>query len=131
MLRRSVLAAVLMVCVFGLVSQSPALGAEEPKVGATVLGWWEEAQAYYLGTVVEKKGTDFVVVFEDGDMATLPAAKIKENTLKVGSKVTARWDDGNPYGATISKAVGKAFYLKYDDGDERWVPWSWIEVKNP
>ncbi len=60
-----------------------------PKIGSTVLGYWQESQAYYLGTVAEKKGTDFVVVFDDGDIATLPADKIRENNLKVGSKVTA------------------------------------------
>jgi hypothetical protein len=132
MLRPVVLTVVVMVCLFGqfgLVSQAPALAAEEPKIGATVLGWWEESQAHFLATIVEKKGTDFVVVFEDGDMATLPATKIKENTLKVGSKVVSRWTDGEYYPGTISKAVGRAFYIKYDDGDERWVPWSWIAVK--
>jgi len=25
--------------------------------------------------------------------------------------------------------VGRAFYIHYDDGDKRWVPWSWIAVK--
>ena len=132
MLRRVVLAVVVMVCLFGqfgLFSHTPALAAEDPKIGATVLGYWQETQAYYLGTVAEKKGTDFVVVFDDGDIATLPADKIRENNLKVGSKVTARWEDGNAYGGTISKVVGRAFYIKYDDGDERWVPFSWIEVK--
>jgi hypothetical protein len=131
MLRPSVLAFVVMVSVFGLASQAPLLGAEEPKVGGTVLAWWEESQAYFLATVVEKQGTDFAVVFEDGDIATLPPAKIKENSLKVGSKVVARWNDGEYYGGTISKAVGRAFYIKYEDGDERWVPWSWIATKNP
>jgi hypothetical protein len=130
MLRRSVLA-VVMVCLFGQFSQVSALAAEEPKVGGTVLGWWAESQAYFIATIVEKQGTDFVVVFEDGDMATLPADKIKENTLKVGSKVVSRWTDGEYYPGTISKAVGRAFYIKYDDGDERWVPWSWIAVKTP
>jgi hypothetical protein len=133
MLRRIVLAVVVLVCVFGqfgLVSQAPLLAAD-PKVGATVLGFWDESQAYFIATVVEQKGTDFLVVFEDGDMATLPATKIKDNTLKVGSKVTSRWTDGEYYDGTISKAVGRAFYIKYDDGDERWVPWSWIAVKNP
>ena len=132
MFRPVVLAVFVMVSgfgQFGLFSQVPLLAAEEPKVGATVLGWWEESQHFFIATLVEKKGTDFVVVFEDGDMATLPATKIKENTLKVGSKVTSRWTDGEYYPGTISKAVGRAFYIKYDDGDERWVPWSWIATK--
>ena len=129
MLRRVVLAVVMLGVMGSLGWVTSAAAAEEPKVGATVLGWWQESQAYFLATVVEKKGTDYVVLFEDGDMATLPADKIKENTLKVGSKVVAKWDDGEYYGGTISKAVGRAFYIKYEDGDERWVPWSWIAVK--
>lgn len=131
MLRSVVLVVVVLVSVFGhfgLLSQAPLMAAD-PKVGATVLGWWEESQGYFIATVVEQKGTDFLVVFEDGDMATLPATKIKDNTLKVGSKVVARWTDGEYYPGTISKAVGRAFYIKYDDGDERWVPWSWIATR--
>ncbi len=129
MLRRNVLAVVVMVCAFGQFGLvSPALGAD-PKVGDSVLALWEADQAYFLATVVEKSDAGFLVVFEDGDMATVPAGKIKENNLKVGSKVTSRWTDGQYYPGTISKAVGRAFYIKYDDGEERWVPYSWIAMK--
>jgi hypothetical protein len=131
MLRRIVLAFIVMVCAFGqfgVFSQAAALAAD-PKVGDTVLALWELDQMYFIATVVEKSDAGFLVVFEDGDTATLPAAKTKENTLKVGSKVTSRWTDGQYYPGTIAKAVGRAFYIKYDDGEERWVPWSWIAQK--
>ena len=128
MLRRIVLAVGALACVAGLVPEARAFQAEEPKVGAHVLALWEPDNVYFVGTVAEKKGTGYLVVFEDGDTATLPASKIRANDIKAGSKVTARWDDGKYYAGTVSKVAGRALSIKYADGDERWVPWSWIAV---
>ena len=103
--------------------------AAEVKVGDSVLGYWAETQVYYTGTAVEQKGTRFVVVFDDGDTAELPADKVRVNDIKAGSKVAARWTDGEYYRGTVAKVVGRALYIHYADGDKGWVPWSWIAVE--
>lgn len=105
--------------------------AAEVSIGDTVLAYWEkdDAGAYFVGTAVEKKGDGFFVVFEDGDTAIVDKTKVRGNDIKAGSKVVARWQDGNYYGGTVTKIVGRALYIHYDDGDKGWVPWSWIAVR--
>jgi hypothetical protein len=107
---------------------TPAMAAEV-QIGDTVLAYWEMGDAYFVGTAVEKKGTDFLIVFEDGDTAVVDKAKVRSNDIKVGSKVIARWKDGQYYNATVAKIVGRALYVHYEDGDRGWAPWSWIAVK--
>ena len=103
--------------------------AADVSVGDSVLAYWQEADAYFIATVVERQGKGYLVVFEDGDLAAVAGSKIRKNNLKAGSKVIARWTDGKYYGGTVAKTVGRAFYIHYADGSKRWVPWSWIAVK--
>lgn len=56
-------------------------------MGETVLAWWEPNQVYFLGTVVEDQGNNALVVFEDGDNAVVPKAKIRPLDIKEGSAV--------------------------------------------
>ena len=116
-----------LVCFISLCAS--AVAAEATAVGDTVLAYWKPGDAYFVGTAVEKKGTGFLIVFEDGDTAVVPAAKIRKYDLKVGSAVIARWSDGKYYKGKIAKVVGRAFYIHYDDGDKGWAPRSWIAVK--
>ena len=46
---------------------------------------------------MEKVDAGFVILFEDGDEAAVPAAKIRTYDLKVGSAVFAHWNDGEFY----------------------------------
>jgi hypothetical protein len=105
------------------------VNAAEVKVGDTVLAYWAPANAYFIGTAVEKQGNGFLIVFEDGDNAVVDSTRIRENNIKVGTAVVARWTDGEYYPGTVAKVVGRAFYIHYDDGDKGWAPWSWIAVK--
>jgi hypothetical protein len=105
------------------------IGLENSIIGDTVLAYWQPSDAYFVGTVVEKVDTGFVVLFEDGDEAAVPAAKVRRYDLNVGSAVIARWNDGEFYKGVIAQVVGRAFYIHYDDGDKRWVPLSWIAVQ--
>ena len=70
------------------------IGQENYMIGDTVLAYWQPSDAYFVGTVVEKVDTGFVVLFEDGDEAAVPAAKVRRYDLNVGSAVIARWNDG-------------------------------------
>lgn len=68
-------------------------------------------------------------MFEDGDTAVVDKSKVRSNDIKVGSKVIARWTDGEYYNGTVAKVVGRAFYIHYDDGDKGWAAFSWIAVR--
>lgn len=105
------------------------VAAAEVGVGDTVLAYWKEGDAYFIGTAVEKMGGGFLIVFEDGDTAVVDKSKVRSNDIKVGSKVIARWTDGEYYNGTVAKVVGRAFYIHYDDGDKGWAPFSWIAVR--
>ena len=62
-------------------------------------------------------------------MSALSAsAELVKGHLAVGSRVLARWSDGTYYPGSIARIVGRALYIHYDDGDERWVPLSGIAV---
>jgi|SRR5215471_17409152 len=102
--------------------------AQAVEVGDTVLAYWAPGKAYFIGTAVEKTKGGYLIVFEDGDRADLPEAKIRKYDIKVGTKVIALWTDGQRYRGKVAKVVGRAFYIHYDDGDKGWAPRSWISV---
>jgi hypothetical protein len=116
----------LLVCALMMVVPGSARAVE---VGDTVLAFYEAANAYFIGTAVEKTDDGFRIVFEDGDTAVVPAGKIRKNDIKVGTAVIAKFKDGKYYPGKVGKVVGRAFYIHYDDGDKGWAPWSWISVK--
>jgi len=97
--------------------------------GDTILGYWKDNQAYYLGTIVDNRGDDYFVVFEDGEKAKLTINDIKRGSIEVGSKVFAKWSDGKFYPGTVAEVIGRAFFINFDDGDKGWVSASGIAVK--
>ena len=103
--------------------------AEEVKVGDSVLAYWARGGAYFVGTAVEESGPGYLIVFEDGDTSVVSKTKIRKNDIKVGSRVISRWKDGKYYEARVTKIVGRALHVHYDDGDKGWVRWSCIAVK--
>jgi hypothetical protein len=100
-----------------------------PKIGDTVLAYWKGNDAYYLGTVVDYRGDDYFIVFEDGEQAKLNSNGIRKANIEVGTKVFARWSDGRFYPGTVAEVVGRAFFINFDDGDKGWVSASGIAVK--
>ncbi|NNE00342.1 MAG: hypothetical protein HKN47_23735 [Pirellulaceae bacterium] len=104
--------------------------AADFKVGDWVLAHWEQGDGYFVGTIVEDKQSVFLVLFEDGDTAEVKKTKVKENDIQAGSKVVARWKDGQYYRAKVDKIVGRALFIHYDDGTKDWAPWSWIALKD-
>lgn len=123
---RLVVASVVLVGCWGNLTYAQG---NEPQAGSTVLAFWAPGNAFFVATVVEKQGAGHFVLFEDGDVAVVPTEKILPNDIQVGSKVIARWNDRNYYPGTVDKIVGRALHIKYDDGDQRWVPWGWIAVR--
>ena len=103
--------------------------AAEFKIGDTVLAHWEQGDAFFVGTIVEDRKSEYLIVFEDGDTAQVKKTLVRKNNIKAGSKVVARWKDGQYYRAKVAKIVGRALYIQYDDGTKGWAPWAWIAVK--
>jgi len=112
-------------CFFSICASTVAKAAA---VGDTVLAYWKPSDSYFVGTAVEKTDNGFLIVFEDGETSRVPASKVRRFNLKVGSTVIARGSHGEYHEGKIAKAVGRSFYIHYEDGDKRWVPWSWISV---
>lgn len=103
-------------------------GAQEVAVGDTVFAYWAPADAFFVGTAVEEDDSNFLIVFEDGDIDVVSKTRVGRRDLPVGSTVMARWSDGQYYPGRVARIVGRALYIHYDDGDRGWVPWSGIAV---
>ena len=102
--------------------------AQEVEIGDTVLAHWEQANAYFVGTAVEEHGSSLLIVFEDGDIAEVSKLKIFKNDITVGSRVIARWKNDRYYPGIVTRIVGRALYIHYDDGDKGWASWSGVAV---
>jgi hypothetical protein len=98
----------------------------DPGVGDTVLAWWEPNGIYFVGTVVEEQGNRSLVVFEDAAQAWVNSHQIKPMDVARGSQVMARWSDGKYYPGRVSRIVGRALFIEYDDGDSGWTSWAGI-----
>lgn len=120
------LAMLVGVCLLGV-----STAWADVSVGDSVIAHWAANDAYYIGTAVEDKDDGFLVVFEDGDQAVVPKAKVRENDVKKGSKVMAKWSDGQFYPGKVNKVVGRALFIHFDDGDKGWTTWSGIANPQP
>jgi hypothetical protein len=76
---------------------------------------------YWFPGVVQGSDAGFVrVVFDDGEVQTLPVSQVRAYDWDVGSKVECRYRDGEEwYGGTITRAGadGESIHVLYDDGD--------------
>jgi hypothetical protein len=103
-------------------------------VGEKVLAYYEPAEAYFVGTAVATdntvKGGGFLIVFDDGDQATVPFARIKKLSITKGSKVLAKFTDGKFYPGVVDKIVGGALFILFDDGDRGWTSFAGIAQKD-
>jgi hypothetical protein len=101
--------------------------------GDMCLAYWEENDLYYVGTVAAEdntvKGGGYLVIFADADQAVVPRDRVKPFTIKAGSKVLALWSDGDLYPGTVSRIIGGALYIEFDDGDKGWTSWSGIAME--
>ncbi|MBI4979397.1 MAG: hypothetical protein HZC28_18110 [Spirochaetes bacterium] len=108
-----------------LLMSGAVLTAQSFSVGDEVMGYWEPAKLYYVGTVVEIdntiKGSGYRIVFADNDSAVIPSVRVRPFNLAAGTAVLARWSDGKMYQGKIAKVVGRAYFIHFDDGDKGWV----------
>jgi len=76
---------------------------------------------YWFPGVVQGADAGFVrVVFDDGEVQTLPVSQVRAYDWDVGSKVECRYKGGAEwYGGTVTQAGadGESLHILYDDGD--------------
>ena len=88
--------------------------------GDWVLGQWRGGEFWFPGVVQERKGDAVVVLYDDGTRETLPAARVRPYTWKLGTRVECRWSGGQEwYAGKISgmSKDGTEIDVLYDDGD--------------
>lgn len=88
------------------------------KAGDRVLGLWSDG-LWYPANITGVTPAGFNVSFDDGDVAVLPATKIRMINWRVGTKVQCNWKRGGRYySGTITRKQGDSIHISYDDGDQ-------------
>lgn len=96
-------------------------------IGARVMAVWKGA-TMYPGTVIQVYGGKARVQWDDGDLpldvpldqvAVMTEAPPSANiaTLSVGSKVAAKWKDGQYWYGSIGEVAADGYVIHYADGD--------------
>lgn len=116
-------------------------GDPPPPVGTRVLGLWSNGH-WYPGRIGDVRGSEAFVQFDDGDKAWLPPQKIapiptvappagSTDGLVVGARVMGEWSPGAWYPGMIAEAREPEYFVKFDDGDEAWLPPNRIRLGAP
>lgn len=100
------------------------------RIGDRVLALWPvEEEWWYPGVICEMAGFELVVQYDDGDRGPLSQNDVRPLTLGIGSRVWGRWQaDMYYYPGTITKQLGAAIHIDYDDGDQEWTTLSMVRV---
>lgn len=87
------------------------------QVNEKVLARWSDG--WYVGTVLQKIGDRYKVVFDDGDEALLPSSGIRTLDWSVGTRVQCNFKGaGRYYSGVITQKSGLRIAINYDDGDK-------------
>jgi len=84
-----------------------------------VLAWWPAEQDwFYPGVVCDIVGDQADVQFDDGGRDDVPVRELYPLLMTEGWRVYGNWRAGGQYyPGRISKIVGHALHIDYDDGD--------------
>ncbi len=75
----------------------------------------------YPGVIEEVRPGEFLVLFDSGKRASVPAARVRRLHIDVGSRVFCRWMGGPTYySGTVKERNGEMIFIHYDDGDREW-----------
>jgi hypothetical protein len=90
--------------------------------GDRALGWRSGEALWYPGTVKGADGDRFVVRFDDGSSAQLPADHLRPAEIEPGMRLQANWEGmGTWYSGVVERKDGDKCEIKYADGDEETV----------
>src|SRR5262245_52117794 len=108
---------------FALLAAATAAAAQEKaKAGDVVWAEWKP-NAWFHGKVAKVDGKDIHIAFDDGDKAAVDASRValdrapKKDTVKVDTRVLAKFMKGGFYPGKIAKFVGDRYDIQFDDGD--------------
>lgn len=106
----------LLACGLSAATAFPGPAAAQ-QVGDWVLSQWEGSREYYPGVVVERKGDQVTVKFDDGDVGVGPVTELHPFDWDVDTSVQCRWSDGKWYPATIRwiSSNGSTMQIRYDE----------------
>ncbi len=82
-----------------------------------ILARWTDG--WYVGTLLQKIGDRYKVVFDDGDEALVPQSGIRPLDWGAGSRVQCNFRGSGRYfwGRIVQKSGGRVS-IDYDDGDK-------------
>ena len=100
------------------------------RVGDRVLAAWPaEEEWWYPGVICGMAGFEVDVQYDDGDRATLSQSDVRPLALGIGSRVWGRWQaEACYYPGTITRQLGAAIHIDYDDGDAEWTTIGMVRV---
>jgi hypothetical protein len=90
--------------------------------GDRVLGWRSGEALWYPGTVKGADGDRFILKFDDGRSAQVPADQLRPVEIEPGTRLQANWEGmGTWYSGVVDRKDGDKLAIKYADGDEETV----------
>jgi len=108
-LKNSVIAA-LLAFFASFASMAVARGNDQ------ILARWSDG--WYVGTIVQRVGKQYQIMFDDGDKAIVPQSGIRLLNWSAGTRVQCNWKGaGLYYWGVIARKNGSQLSIKYDDGD--------------
>jgi hypothetical protein len=87
--------------------------------GDWVLGNYQNSNYWFAGVVSDVGNGQYVIRYDDGELETLSASKVKSYDWAVGSKVECNFaSKGKWYPGNITGLSGASISIAYDDGDK-------------
>jgi hypothetical protein len=100
-------------------------------VGARVLAAWLDG-FFYPGHVRQIEGSSCAIAFDDGVIAWVNAANVRQPDVETGSKVFCRFHAGPAYlPGTVRRHNGEKLQVEYENGAKEWTTLSMVRVKHP
>jgi hypothetical protein len=110
------------------------LRAERPpgtswQAGHRVLASWVDAY-FYPGRIRQVQGAACEIAFDDGDVAWVHEANVRQLDIHLGSQVFCRFQGGPMYmPGSVEQQNGEKIRVKYENGEKEWTTISMVRVK--
>jgi len=99
------------------------------ETGDRCLVKWSGDGYWYPGRVARKEDGLYFIAYDDGDKEWRFEKYIREENLKPGDVVFAKWKSGRRYyRGKIAMRKGDNIFINYDDGDKEWTTVSMVRV---
>lgn len=87
--------------------------------GDWVLGRFQDGNYWFPGVVQSVKGSNIIVVYDDGDREVLNRRSVRPYDWKIGSQIECNYRGaGDWYAGKITSLGGENLAIIYEDGDK-------------